>query len=162
RKFDFFVLQHIVNSMQSSPNFEALKTKSWNDLLGVWSLGITLLFPWVFVFALPPLQMGIWLNTNGVAFAIASLSVVASLVLLWIYGTQTNFKIKTNIFQNNPLLLGTIGLATLSILFLPFSYNHQLSWFGHPELMNGGWLWLSVTVIILCHLWLRQHDQNHL
>jgi len=146
------------------------------------ALGVTLLFPWSFIFALPPLQMGIWINTEGVAFGIATLGCIAFLLLLAIGWQESIFpshvmtkrlknqkdiirqsihSLYLHISQAHPLLLGVGGLAFLSLSMLPMAYHDRLSWFGHPEQMVGGWFWLSITGIILCHLWLRRQPQAH-
>jgi len=134
--------------------------ESSQNILVTGCLGIILLFPWVFVFALPPLQMGIWFNTEGVAWGIASLGAFASLILLCvciddIKKSHTGY-LYVHLSRTNPLLLGTVGLAATSVIMLPFSFDKHLSWFGHPEQMTGGWLWLSISAIMLCYLWLRQ------
>jgi hypothetical protein len=143
----------------------ALNQELIHNALVRWCLGLTLLFPWVFIFALPPLRIGVWTDTEGVALAIASLGVVAAVILICLnlYSTPlNNLKkvLKFESFQHNPILLGVMGLALLSIITLPFSYDYQLSWFGHPEQMIGGWLWLSLSMILLLFLWLRQNDPH--
>ena len=161
-------------------NRESLDKESVQTLLLQGCLGIALLFPWVFFFALPPLRIGIWFNTEGVALGIASLGTIAAHImpfLCWNHlnlsdkaaylsttdrSRQKNWKdiFKAHFFQANPLLLSTIGLATISILSLPFSYNKHLSWLGHPEQMLGGWFWLSISMILLCYTWIKGQNFN--
>lgn len=144
----------------------------FKDLILPWCLGVCVAFPWVFVFALPPLQVGIWFNTEGVALCLASLGIISSFILLLITGRHIFYgnpspQIKLlkwsgvfNSLQTNALLVAICSLSIISIITLPFSNNMQLSWFGHPEQMTGGWLWLSISTILLCHIWFKQYSDN--
>lgn len=146
--------------------------KSFEDLILPWCLGICIVFPWVFVFALPPLRAGLWMNTEGVALCLASLGAISSGLLLLISWHHILYKNDTvhkealgwnHIFkslQGNALLIIISGLSVISVITLPFSNNRQLSWFGHPEQMTGGWLWVSISAILLCYVWLKQHSDH--
>lgn len=147
----------------------SFKTNSFQDNLVSGCLGLCLMFPWVFVFALPPLQIGRWFDTEGVAFALSSLGAVGAFLLICIgsnslYSIESKFEwknvLKITFVQNYSLLIGVVGLTGASIITLPFTLDYQLSWFGHPEQMTGVWLWLSISMIMICFLWLRQNDHN--
>ncbi len=152
-----------------------LRSFSFNDtrdkgspstlLEGLW--GICLILPWVYLFSLPFLHFGIWMNTEGVAFALSSLSCLGAFGLCWITLTGS-FKESLRISPEAPSLGGysredlkaflTIDVSFLQILFgllallalimLPFSSLPELSWFGHPEGAVGIWFILSCFVFV--------------
>lgn len=101
--------------------------------------GILLSFPWMFLFALPILHFGIWLDVEGVAFAQAFLE--ACLALTQVYRLQKNIRLSV-------ATLCLVVLTLLSLFTLPFHILADLSWFGHPEGCVGVWTVMTYAILL--------------
>ena len=117
------------------------------------TMSILILLPWIFLFSLPFLHFGIWMDVEAVAFALCALACIGSFVLcmqIWCLRTIT--------LSTLSLLFG--GIAFLSIMFLPFSNLPELSWFGHPEGCLGAWTFLSFFIFTILYHRLQPKDQT--
>jgi|GEM_PF-6443012 len=104
--------------------------------------GFLSVVPWAFLFSLPILHFGIWIDIEGVRFFLATLTffhIFFSSIFLLVNSNHTlRFKKDWETFTLS-------ALALVLILTLPFHQNIALSWFGHPE--NGVGIWFIVFLL---------------
>lgn len=141
------------------------KLEPWAIFLKAIEYGVLLFFPWTFLFALPFLHFGIWIDTEGVAFIQAFLGGLLALVCaVWTYPQQFLSGSPPHICFQPPhenlvaptagIVYGSIatfsmmGVAATALLTLPLHYLIELSWFGHPEGCVGVWTFLCYTFVL--------------
>lgn len=113
-------------------------------------LGLQLASFFIFIFALPPLQDGIWLQVEPIVYA---LWVWATLGALWcLFGVNSG---KLVIKPLNPLWMVTLAWLGWQFLAGVYSDNAWRSWFGSPEIGEGlAWhIALLVMIWVACPLW---------
>lgn len=124
--------QDIVDTLKASKSLIGIKQ---NTML----MGTLIALPWLFLFSLPFLHFGIWMDVEAIAFSLAMMGGIGSFVLC------LNI-MKTKTFIISPLSLMFAGIACLSIVLLPLSPLPSLSWFGHPEGGMSAWTFLSFFI----------------
>ena len=113
--------------------------------------GLLIIWPWIFIGALPPFKFGIWMDVEGVAFYCSLLATIASFILcVWSFSSKNQL-----IMSRASFLWG--GMTLLAVLFWPFSFLKELSWFGHPEGCLGIWFLMTCFILsILFHSTLQK------